>query len=764
MRDFLRATAYTLTTILLTAAGALSLQAQNVGIGTTSPAAKLDVRGRALIGTSLIPDGDGDNTSNLLNLLADNTNSPRQNGLTFYENKDGYGLSLSYDGSGTGDQNALRVYNNSNSSIFTFENGGNIGIGDAQPQNKLDIDIQNTGYVSGISFDSEVALSAGSEWLRLNQNENFTKGVYIPSKLRVDGGLRLKDLNASTGHVLYSQDNAGNAQWKDPASLTTDDEDWTVNAPTMHMNSSLDRVGVGTSSPSGNARLTIKGPSGDGGLKVTNASGGADSWLPYSNGDIYLTGDLNQGSGAIIFRNYDKNRSDAYQEQARVSAGGNLGIGESNPAAPLEVAASNNNGPTILAGRKSGNPNIRASTDGTGHLIMDSRDESNGDATYVSLNHYYSGDVVLGNGGGNAGIGSKTPGERLEVDGNIMMKDGGDAYLKNDDGYVGIRPNAATHGLILRDHEAGKSSTWTGLRTVSDGGSGQDRLEFAVNNSGDYGNSLVVTDNNNVGVGTDAPQEELHTTGDLRVGSSVINSGTDELKLMRDVNAANDNDYEWVGFYSGTNREGIILYDGQWSGGNNIQDEFSLTAESGNKLTLNTDGNDVALMPDGSGKVGVNKLNPQVMLHVNGRMRTNGINETSDRRLKRGIQTVDNAIGTVMQLRGVRYRWRRDEFPNMRLNKGPQYGLIAQEVEKVLPELVHEDGEGYKAVESTQLLGVMVEAMKDQQRTIQRLRSRVQQQSAQLEAIRQALDRHNIEVSAAGRHQPHSARPQARRP
>lgn len=95
-----------------------------------------------------------------------------------------------------------------------------------------------------------------------------------------------------------------------------------------------------------------------------------------------------------------------------------------------------------------------------------------------------------------------------------------------------------------------------------------------------------------------------------------VNTGSDHLEFMR--NRADDTSYEWMGFYSGSTRQGIILYDGSWSGANSSTDEFSITAEAGNKLTLNTDGDDIALMPDGSGNVGINTMDPLGKLHVRG--------------------------------------------------------------------------------------------------------------------------------------------------
>ena len=94
------------------------------------------------------------------------------------------------------------------------------------------------------------------------------------------------------------------------------------------------------------------------------------------------------------------------------------------------------------------------------------------------------------------------------------------------------------------------------------------------------------------------------------------------------------------------------------------------------------------------------------------------INNASDRRFKKDIVTVDNALSKVLQLRGVNYYWRNNEFPNRGFDDKLELGLIAQEVEAVIPEIVAEIGDGYKGVEYSKLVALLVEAIKEQQAII----------------------------------------------
>ena len=84
----------------------------------------------------------------------------------------------------------------------------------------------------------------------------------------------------------------------------------------------------------------------------------------------------------------------------------------------------------------------------------------------------------------------------------------------------------------------------------------------------------------------------------------------------------------------------------------------------------------------------------------------------SDQRLKEAIRPLAGALAAVLALRGVRYRY-RSGLPGRPLPQGEQVGVVAQEVEKIYPELVTTDAEGYRAVNYAQLAPVLIEAIKE---------------------------------------------------
>lgn len=120
-----------------------------------------------------------------------------------------------------------------------------------------------------------------------------------------------------------------------------------------------------------------------------------------------------------------------------------------------------------------------------------------------------------------------------------------------------------------------------------------------------------------------------------------------------------------------------------------------------------------------TGNVGIGGA-PNVLykLTVSGKLKTNAIDETSDQRYKKDIKTVPDALKKVLALRGVNYLWRLDEFPKNNFDTTLQLGVIAQEIEKIVPEVVLTDEKGFKSVEYSKLVALLIEAVKEQEKII----------------------------------------------
>lgn len=117
----------------------------------------------------------------------------------------------------------------------------------------------------------------------------------------------------------------------------------------------------------------------------------------------------------------------------------------------------------------------------------------------------------------------------------------------------------------------------------------------------------------------------------------------------------------------------------------------------------------VLVAVDGIGKKSSTKLyfNPST-----GRLSVTIVNSLSDEKLKKDISTIDGALDKVKQLRGVDYTWKESEEKSK--------GVIAQELQEVFPELVSESESGL-SVNYNGIIGVLIEAIKEQQKQIDKL-------------------------------------------
>ncbi|MFN8117805.1 MAG: tail fiber domain-containing protein [Bacteroidia bacterium] len=139
-------------------------------------------------------------------------------------------------------------------------------------------------------------------------------------------------------------------------------------------------------------------------------------------------------------------------------------------------------------------------------------------------------------------------------------------------------------------------------------------------------------------------------------------------------------------------------------------------------------------------------------------VRTGTDNFTSDQMLKQNIDSISNAMTIINQLKPKSYDYKISSFPSMHLPSGKQYGLIAQDVQSVLPELVNNnthpaelDSVGnivtpsfnYLSLEYQQLIAIMLKGMQEQQQKIDSLTTKLNTkdslQDARLSALEAAI-------------------------
>ena len=153
-------------------------------------------------------------------------------------------------------------------------------------------------------------------------------------------------------------------------------------------------------------------------------------------------------------------------------------------------------------------------------------------------------------------------------------------------------------------------------------------------------------------------------------------------------------------------------------------DQYGTTASDA-RLRIFSGGTETnGIMIKENGFVGLGTGSPSVRLQVSGDIIANSIAGSSDLRFKTNVRSITSPLEKVKSLRGVFFNWDQKSFPDKNFSDNTELGFIAQEVEKVLPEVVSKDKtpEGYRSGKYDKIVALLVEAIKEQQKQIDSLR------------------------------------------
>jgi hypothetical protein len=186
------------------------------------------------------------------------------------------------------------------------------------------------------------------------------------------------------------------------------------------------------------------------------------------------------------------------------------------------------------------------------------------------------------------------------------------------------------------------------------------------------------------------------------------------LALLTDVNTSGAGNGKVLTYNGTSNKWEAVTPAGTLSGGNSgyigIWSGASTMGFSGTSVGQQ-------LVWDGiNHRLGIGTAGPAYALDVKGTVRATTYLYPSDARLKADIETIDG-VTIVSRLRGVSFRWKD--------SGKPATGVIAQEVEAVLPTAVSTDATGQKSIDYVQLIGPLIEAVKDLKADNDNLRSDV---------------------------------------
>jgi hypothetical protein len=210
-----------------------------------------------------------------------------------------------------------------------------------------------------------------------------------------------------------------------------------------------------------------------------------------------------------------------------------------------------------------------------------------------------------------------------------------------------------------------------------------------------------------LGLGTLDPERKLHIKGDGPRMLIESTSGNPEVNLMTQGDAWGD----------------------IWAIYKHVDDGDLHFFQGGDRVTFE----------GGTGCVAIGADDPQgYRLYVQGQAYATGGWQPSDLRLKTDLVAIDDALGKVVRLSGHSFRWRTEDYPDRGFPEGRHYGLVGQEVEQVLPEVVGRGPEGEKALAYSELIPVLVEAVKELKTESDELRAENQSLQQRLEALERA--------------------------
>jgi len=223
-------------------------------------------------------------------------------------------------------------------------------------------------------------------------------------------------------------------------------------------------------------------------------------------------------------------------------------------------------------------------------------------------------------------------------------------------------------------------------------------------------------------IGTATPREKL-TVENGRIAIETVTAGS-----IITTNSTG------VDMYQGaSNVGGMSYFSGALTIAGNAPNSVSMRNRNGGSAVLSTNGGSVTLRE--SGRLGINDSTPSFELDVNGDGNFTGeLTAASDFKLKRDIVAIESATETINRLNPVTYEFRSDEFPELKLSEGQRWGLIAPEVESVLPDLVsdngsatHIDGEemNIKSVNYIDLIPILIKAIQEQDEEIKNLKASI---------------------------------------
>jgi hypothetical protein len=695
----------------------------NVGIGTTNPSSKLHISGSS---AQLLVQGN--NYSGIHQAHAWVTNTyfgARYDGTNEVYGATGRGAFkivalhdanndpqyLAFYGADAGTAGNAITWNTVG---FAQDEDGNVGIGTTAPNQMLHLARANAdNYIKveaggtaanysglmlteyGINWGWALRHNAFTDLLHIsyqdntptfsdtvtfNRNGNVGIGTSPEDRLHIAGG----HLLLNNGIELRSKDTGGSVRTIARVNSSTNDLEYGWSgagavkfmgggAYTERMRIHTDgNVGIGTTSPA--SLLTIFGAGNT--LRLDSSSGADKEILMRSVGTG--TGTL-KADGNLRLWSEDSGRSIIFKTfggESVIDSSGNVGIGTTTPATKLHVVG------TAETRLRVGSSNASS------NVVLELRDENSptGQGTVITYNNA-TGETYFNNAMSTATTDFHfQSGEYGSAsDFFTLSNSGGNSivHLSTTTGDSFITYEDSTNELAIASDGDLRLTTPTDQDVFFISSGGNIDMTQAGGNVDMGGNLIVdgdITGNSNayidgnVGIGTNNPSYKL-----------TVSSGTDDIGIL----TASSDSGSYVGFLD------------------NATSTIPKVGAVGNKLIL-----------DASQYVGVRRTDPSYALDVSGTIRATGdVIAYSDARVKENVETIPNALDKVKAMRGVGYNKIGEEKRSI--------GVIAQEMLEVMPEVVSQDEQGMYSVAYGNLVGVLIEAVKDLESKVEQLQNKI---------------------------------------
>ena len=277
---------------------------------------------------------------------------------------------------------------------------------------------------------------------------------------------------------------------------------------------------------------------------------------------------------------------------------------------------------------------------------------------------------------------------------------GGRIFTTSDVAYGDL---LSTTGAIVMSYDASGQAAYITSRNYT----------TSTNTPLNFTSSVYSFSGGNVGIGTTSPIDKLTV---YAAGQYPTNIGDNVyLGVANDGGSAGNMHQIGFGYNSGSAGNyypAIIGGISESSSGQTNEGLFFATRSSTSGTTRPTE----RMRITSGGNVGIGTTSPGYTLEVNGSVAGVGAYvNLSDARLKKDVVTIDNSLDKVLALRGVYYNWDLGNANGRNLDSVNHIGLIAQEVESVLPQVVKtaNDENKTKSIAYSDIIPVLINAIKE---------------------------------------------------